>query len=162
MKKTMFFVLLLIATTCYLQAQTEETKVTEVVNNLFKAMHTNDTTLFKSVFADQVSLSTVGNRGGTIKVQSESNINGFLKAIAKPNPQGAFTEEIWNVKVELDGNLAQVWCDYAFYVGNSFKHCGVDAFHLFKSADGWKIFHLADTRNREGCKVPQEIQDKHK
>ena len=33
---------------------------------------------------------------------------------------------------------------------------------LVRTADGWKIFHLADTRRREGCKVPQEIQDKHK
>lgn len=141
----------------------EEAKITEVVNNLFKAMYTNDTILFKSVFAEQVTMATVAkNREGKVVVQRDSGIKSFIKAIAKPNPNGALTEEIWNVKVQIDGDFAQVWCDYAFYVGNKFSHCGVDAFHLSKSADGWKIFHLADTRRREGCSIPQNIQDKHK
>jgi uncharacterized protein (TIGR02246 family) len=142
---------------------TEEAKVKEVVNNLFKAMYTNDTTLFKSVFADQVTMATVvKNREGKVVVQRESGISGFTKAIAKPNPKGALTEEIWNIKVQFDGDFAQVWCDYAFYVGKNFSHCGVDAFHMSKTADGWKIFHLADTRRKEGCAIPQNIQDKYK
>jgi hypothetical protein len=58
--------------------------------------------------------------------------------------------------------LAQAWCDYAFYVDKSYSHCGVDAFQLFKGKDGWKIFHLADTRRKTGCTIPKEIQDKHK
>jgi len=52
----------------------------------------------------------------------------------------------------MDGNLAQVWASYAFYRGNTFNHCGVDALHLFKVEDGqWHIFHLGDTRCTKGC-----------
>jgi hypothetical protein len=162
MKKPLFLFLLL-TTVSFVQAQTEEAKVSEVVNNLFKAMYTNDTTLFKSVFSNEVTLATVVmTRDGKSSLKREQGIAGFVKAIAKPNPKGVLTEEIWNIKVQLDGDFAQVWCDYAFYVGNTFSHCGVDAFHLNNTADGWKIFHLADTRKREGCNVPQNILDKHK
>lgn len=164
MKKSLFVLLLAFAATGLLVAQnSDETQVTAVVNNLFKAMQTNDTVLFKSVFADQVTMATVAkNREGKLVLERETGIAGFLKAIAKPNPKGAFNEEIWNLKVQLDGDFAQVWCDYAFYLGNTFSHCGVDAFHMMRTADGWKIFHLADTRRRQGCNVPQNIQDKHK
>ena len=55
----------------------------------------------------------------------------------------------------VDGGIAQVWTDYAFYVGAEFSHCGVDAFHLAKDAFGsWKIMHLMDTRRKEGCIEP--------
>jgi hypothetical protein len=46
--------------------------------------------------------------------------------------------------------------NYAFFAGDTFSHCGVNAFQLFKGADGWKIFHIADTRRREGCEMPEE------
>ncbi|MFM7855462.1 MAG: hypothetical protein ACKO96_26940, partial [Flammeovirgaceae bacterium] len=66
-------------------------------------------------------------------------------------------------KMEVDGRFAQVWCDYAFYVGNKFSHCGVDAFHLFKGSDNvWRIFHLVDTRRREGCAVPESVSSQFK
>lgn len=162
MKNTLYLILLVIGSTFTAQAQsTEEAKVTEVVNNLFKAMYTNDTTLFKSVFSDQVTMATVMKRGDNVVLQRDTGIKGFVKAISKPNPKGALTEEIWNVKVQIDGDFAQVWCDYAFYVGHTLSHCGVDAFHLVKTTDGWKVFHLADTR-RKDCTIPQNILDKHK
>jgi hypothetical protein len=84
-----------------------------------------------------------------------------LDAVGKPHTE-VWYEEIWNVKVQVDGEMAQAWCDYAFYIDKTFSHCGVDAFHLFKGKDGWKIFHLADTRRKTGCTIPKEIQDKHK
>jgi hypothetical protein len=137
--------------------------VTETINNLFKAMQTNDTTLLKSVFADQVTMATVmKNKEGNVIVRRENGISGFVKSIAKPNPKGPLNEEIWNIKIQFDGDFAQAWCDYAFYLGNTFLHCGIDAFHLSRTGDGWKIFHLADTRRKDGCTIPQNIQDKHK
>jgi hypothetical protein len=163
MKKSFCLVLLVIGFVFSIQAQSNEiAAVTETVNKMFKAMYTNDTTLFKSVFADKVTMARVlRNREGKPVLQQNEGIGSFVKAIAKPNPKGALTEEMWNIKVEVDGDLAQFWCDYAFYIGNTFSHCGVDAFQLHKTADGWRIFHLSDTFRRE-CTIPQNIQDKHK
>lgn len=163
MKKSLCLFLLMIGVRFFSVAQsTEEADVTETVNKLFKAMYSNDTVLFKSAFAEKVTMARVlRNKEGKPVLQQSEGISGFVKAIAKPNPKGALTEEMWNIKVEIDGDLAQFWCDYAFYVGNTFSHCGVDAFQLHKTADGWKIFHLADTYRKE-CTIPQNIQDKHK
>ena len=163
MKKFLLSFLLLIGVMFSVQAQsTEHANVTEVVNRLFKAMYTNDTTLFKTAFVEKVTMARVlRNKEGKQILQQSEGISGFVKNIAKPNPKGALTEEMWNISVEIDGDLAQLWCDYAFYIGNTFSHCGVDAFQLHKTADGWKIFHLADTFMKE-CTIPQNIQDKHK
>ncbi|HFA51249.1 MAG TPA: hypothetical protein ENJ95_19730 [Bacteroidetes bacterium] len=33
------------------------------------------------------------------------------------------------------------------------SHCGVNAFHLFKSREGWKITQVTDTRRRNNCQT---------
>ena len=146
----------------YVQAQTtEEASVAEVINKLFTAMNKADSAMLRSVFGREVTMATATrNREGKPVLQLESSINDFVKSVGTQQP-GALAEEIWNLKIQIDGELAQAWCDYAFYYNNKFRHCGVDAFHLYKGADGWKIFHLADTRKKEGCNIPEEIKKKH-
>jgi hypothetical protein len=139
-----------------------EKEVTRVIESLFKAMETGDSTLARSTFATDVTTATIykGKDGATV-LERESGINDFVKAIGTPHPQKWY-EEIWNVKVQVDGDFAQLWCDYGFYVGNKFSHCGADAFHLYNDKGTWKIFHLADTRRKTPCDIPAEIQNKHK
>jgi hypothetical protein len=102
------------------------------------------------------------NKSGKPFIKFESSLDGFAKSIGTPHPE-TYNEMIWDEKIEIDGNLAQVWTSYAFYVGKKFSHCGVDAFHLTKGEDGeWKIFHLADTGQSEGCNIPTKISDQFK
>jgi hypothetical protein len=58
----------------------------------------------------------------------------------------------------MDGSLAAVWVDYAFYLNNTFSHCGVDSFHLVKTEEGWKIFNLVDTRRKSDCVIPDAVE----
>lgn len=164
MMKKITLVLMMLTAPILSRAQASEEKaVTAVINQLFTAMQKNDTVMFKSVFGTDVTMATVGiNKEGKQVLQRSAGISGFVKAIAKPNSSGALNEEIWNVKVQIDGAFAQVWCDYAFYIGSTFSHCGVDAFQLLKTDEGWKIFHLADTRRKTGCTIPEAIQNKYK
>ena len=60
-------------------------------------------------------------------------------------------ERLRGTTVHVDGPLAAVWTGYAFYAGTRFSHCGVDAFQLARTADGWRIVSIADTRQRTGC-----------
>jgi hypothetical protein len=144
------------------QPNPDEQLVKDVIVQLFKNMELADTAKMRSAFANEVSMATVTrDKNGSTVVQRENAIDGWLKAIGTPRKDILF-EEIWNVKVQLDGDFAQAWCDYAFYRGNTFSHCGVDAFQLYKGKDGWKIFHVADTRRKDNCTIPQQIQDKHK
>jgi hypothetical protein len=125
-------------------------------------MEKGDSAKVHSAFATQVTMATIlRDKNNTPVIRNESSIADFLKAVGTPHSE-IWYEEIWSVKVQIDGDFAQAWCDYAFYVGNTFSHCGVDAFHLFKGKDGWKIFHLADTRRKDNCSIPADIQAKHK
>jgi hypothetical protein len=144
------------------QAVNDENAIKEVVNRLFKGMELGDSAMVHAVFAASPTLATVSrDQQNSPVLRRENSLDGFLKAVGTPHKE-VWYEEIWNVKVQQDGDFAQVWCDYAFYAGKNFSHCGIDAFHLHKGKDGWKIFHLADTRRKTGCEIPKEIQDEHR
>jgi hypothetical protein len=103
-------------------------------------------------------MATIGtDKAGKPFIKHESSVSDFLRSIGTPHAE-TYNEMIWDEKILVDGNFAQVWTNYAFYLGKKFNHCGVDAFHLVRNEEGnWKIFHLADTRQKEGCKVPSKI-----
>lgn len=162
MQRAFSLILLLILNVTLLHAQTsEEANVTEVINRLFTGMHNSDSAMVRSAFTKEITSATsTRNKEGNPVLERDYSIEDFVKAVGRKKAE-PWTEEIWNLKTQIDGDFATVWCDYAFYVGNKFSHCGVDAFQLYKSQDGWKIFHLADTRRKEGCVIPRKIQKKH-
>jgi hypothetical protein len=140
----------------------DEMLVKQLIVQLFKGFEKGDSAMVHGVFASEVTMATVSrDKSGNPLLRRESSLDAMLKAIGTPHKE-VWYEEIWNVKVQLDGDFAQAWCDYAFYVDNTFSHCGVDAFQLHKGKDGWKIFHVADTRRKENCAIPADIVNKHK
>jgi hypothetical protein len=144
------------------QNTAEENNVKEAISRVFKAMESGDSAMLHLTFAKSANMvSMYRDKNNEPVMKREDSIDDFLKAIGTPH-QEKYYEEIWDVKVLIDGDFAQAWCDYAFYVGNTFSHCGVDAFHFHKGKNGWKIFHLADTRRKTGCEIPKSIQDKHR
>jgi hypothetical protein len=143
-------------------AQTDEDAVKETVATLFKGMQLGDSAVARSAFSKTVTTARVfKDKTGKIILDQEEGVADFMKAIGTPHKETWF-EEIWDLNVQIDGEFAQAWCGYAFYLDNTFSHCGVDAFQLVKTADGWKIFHLADTARKSGCKIPENVQNKHK
>ena len=60
-------------------------------------------------------------------------------------------ERIWNPEVRIHGAIATMWAPYDFWIDGKLSHCGVDAFDLIKTADGWKISGGAYTVERTGC-----------
>jgi len=144
-------------------SQPDDTQaVKKTIQILFDGMYEGDSSKVSSVFTNDIAMATVfRDKNGDPVLTQESSLDGFLKAVGTPHAE-KWTEEIWNVKVQIDSDFAQAWCGYAFYVDHKFSHCGVDAFHLHKTKEGWKIFHLADTRKKEGCDIPESIQAKHK
>lgn len=146
-----------------LQAQAvEEQRVRETLEDLFRAMELGDSALARKCFASHVTTATIfRDKANATVIRHEDSIAGFMKAIGTPHEE-TWYEEIWDLKIRIDGDFAQAWCDYAFYVDSNFSHCGVDAFHLVRENGAWKIFHLADTRRKAPCNIPQHIQDKHK
>lgn len=130
--------------------KTEEEQVVGVVEDLFNAMREANQEKARALFttdANLVSTSLDENKNpviSTIPIADFVNNIGQLQA-------GLVDEQIFNTEVRIDDHLATVWTDYNLYVRENFSHCGVDAFQLFKGTDGWKIFHVSDTRRTDDC-----------
>ena len=124
--------------------------VRQVVANLFDGMRQRDTARLRAQFAPEARLMSVGVRQGVPHVEVEA-IDGFITSIGSAPAGLLLDERLFNTELRIDGPLAAVWTEYDFYAGPNFSHCGVDAFQLAKTADGWKIVQLADTRQRTGC-----------
>jgi hypothetical protein len=129
-------------------AQQSEREVMAVVQQLFDGMKVHDTVKMRAVLHPQARLVSSGLKDG-VPTASVEAIEGWLSAVGRGVEP--FDERLQNPVVKVDGGLASVWAEYHFYVGARFSHCGVDTFHLVKTADGWKIIDLADTRRKEGC-----------
>lgn len=158
-----FSVMLFYGVTAFGQTAAEKEAVMKPIRTLFEGMKKGDSSLVRQAFAKDITMATVfKDKAGVPVITHESSLDGFLKAVGTPHAD-VFNEMIWGEKISIDGNFAQAWTDYAFYLGKKFSHCGVDAFHLFKDKEGnWKIFHLADTRRKDGCNIPDHISNQFK
>lgn len=148
MKKLATLFITLFITISKINAQENDVKA--VITNLFDGMRTSDSTLIRKAFATKSIMQTIAtNKEGKAVVRSES-VDGFIKSIAAPHAE-KYDERIVFTKVLIDGNLASVWTDYKFYIGDRFSHCGVNSFQLFRGEEGWKIIYIIDTRRKDKC-----------
>jgi hypothetical protein len=149
MRKILLLSITLITFSAFGQQQ-EEHAIKDVVINLFKAMQQGDTLTVRNYFDSTAHLHTalVNPTTGKTKLETEQ-IDDFVKAIASIRERSLVIEERivkWDIKTDYP--MASVWADYEFYVNGKFSHRGVDAFQLFKSANGWKIIQICDTRRK--------------
>ena len=143
-------------------AQSQEVKkIMAPIDLLFEGMKQGDSAAVHRAFHPSATLNTVATDANTnLPVLRGETLQEFLQAVGKPHKE-VWNEMIWSPKVEVDGNFAQVWVNYAFFVDVKFNHCGVDAFHLFKDVGGsWKIFSLSDTLQKAGCNVTKEVSER--
>jgi hypothetical protein len=125
--------------------------VMAVVTRLFDGMRKGDSSMVRSVFDPRVRMITVSMRNSARRTTVENGADNFAKAVGTPHTD-VWDERIANERVAIDGDLASVWVDYAFFAGPKFSHCGVDHFLLGRGETGaWTILELADTRRTTGC-----------
>ncbi len=157
MNRIIFSVLLVVTllhSTSIRAQSADEKAVREVIDKLFDGMRMADSSMVSGLFHRDVRMMTSYEDASGSTVLKEGSLEAFLSAIGTPHPE-VWDEKIWNIEVRIDDNLAQVWTDYAFYVGERFSHCGVDAFQLVKDDNGdWRIVNLIDTRREEPCDMP--------
>jgi hypothetical protein len=70
-----------------------------------------------------------------------------------PERSRRIVERIWDPTVMIHERLAVVWAPYDLYADGEFLHCGVDAFTLLETEEGWKIAGVAFTMEPEGCEA---------
>ncbi len=149
---TIIFILILSCLSAKLFAQhlAEEEAIKKTINNLFTGMRNADSSMVRSAFNQGAILQTIGKTKDGNGVVRSSDLNAFIASIAKPHPE-IYDERIVFTKILIDDQLASVWTDYQFYIGDKFSHCGVNSFQLAKVNDSWKIVYLIDTRRKEKC-----------
>jgi hypothetical protein len=138
-----------LATTAPVEAQShDEHDVRATVEQIFEGMRTANADLVREVLAPGVRFSGVDD-DGAVSVQSLDN---WLNAIG--TSEGRWDEQIYDVEVQIDGNMASVWAPFTFYFDGDISHCGINSIELMRDAESWKITQIADTRRTEGCPDP--------
>ncbi len=131
------------------QAPAPDSAILATVTRLFDAMRVRDTVALRAVFDSGARLVSAGMTRDSTPALRVTTIDEFVRAIG--GLAIVADERIFEPEVRQDGGLATVWTRYAFYAGEQFSHCGVDAIQLGRTAAGWRIVALADTRRRAGC-----------
>jgi hypothetical protein len=119
-----------------------------IVQKLFDAMAARDALAAKDLFVPDAGLFSLGTNGKA----SRMPLIDFLNVLGSGKAE--WKERIWNATVLVHGPIAVVWAPYDFHLKGDFTHCGYDSISLLKTAAGWRITYISDTRETEGCVNP--------
>ena len=124
--------------------------VVAVITRLFDGMRSRDTAAMRAQFHEAAVLRSASYRQGQHVIEADA-IGDWINGVAGAPAGLLLDERLGPPEIRVDGNLAGVWVYYEFYAGDRFSHCGVDAFHLGRAIDGWRILAVSDSRRRQGC-----------
>lgn len=150
--KTLATVLALLCSLCVLArpaSARQEDGPEQVVDALFAAMKAGDADAMRALLHPDARLVSTSVRDGSPVVEVVA-VDGWLAGVAASTRE--LDERIYDVRTLVDQGLATVWARYDIYVDGVHHHCGVDAFQLVRTAGGWRILDIADTRSTEGCR----------
>jgi hypothetical protein len=132
-----------------LKAQSDKTLIMNTIHQFFDGMRQNDPGKIREVLAKDVRFLTVIEQKGAVMLP-EVKAEDFLQTVSLPR-SNVLDERLESYEIKVDDRLTSVWTTYQFYLGDVFSHCGVNAFQLYKSYQGWKILQITDTRRVERC-----------
>jgi uncharacterized protein YciI len=122
--------------------------VVATVEEFFRGMTANDATASRRVLID----------GGVNFATREDPDGLYLRRFTHEDYLGGLTrrtdtvvERMWEPTVIGEGRIAILWTPYDIYSNGEFLHCGVDAFALLNTEDGWRITSIAFTMEPTGC-----------
>jgi uncharacterized protein (TIGR02246 family) len=127
----------------------DEAAVRAVVQDLFRHMKAGDADAMASLFHDDIRLVSTGVDGSGRPMAQVVPIQAWLDGVRGSTAE--LDEQVGDLEVRISQGLATVWTPYTLLVDGEFSHCGVDAFQLVRTPDGWRIMEVADTRMQEGC-----------
>lgn len=124
-----------------------ELEVRAVIDRLFDAMRRGDSAAARAVFHPEARLQTAAARQHETVLRTVT-VDDFVRAVGSPRGE-VWDERVSDVLILVDDPLATAWMRYAFYLGERLSHCGVNAFHLVRTSQGWKVTQVTDTRRVE-------------
>ncbi|MGI9140093.1 MAG: hypothetical protein ACR2GJ_03170 [Gemmatimonadaceae bacterium] len=126
--------------------------VIATVQSLFDAMRTRDTAAIRAAVVPNTQLVSIRIADGAPPRMQIQPVSAFVASVGRAPDE--LVERMWDPRVEIAGPLASLWAPYDFRIGSSFSHCGHDAVHLVRTAEGWKIAGITYTVVTTGCTAP--------
>lgn len=133
-------------------AQTPEDEVVDVVQRLLDAIGDRDSASFRALVLPQLQNLVVFPEDDSVRLawrETEESI----RSLGAPGPE--YLERMWEPTILVSGPIAAVWTPYDFYRDGEFSHCGVDAFHLVRTSEGWRVAAIMYTVVRPEARCPE-------
>lgn len=119
------------------------------IRAMFSGMYAHDSALVRSAFVPGAQFSRPPRPG---RLHAFTSVDQFVTAVARPGEP--WDEQIYNIEIQEDAGMASVRTFFRFSLGTQFSHCGVNAFLVVRTGEGWKISGLADSHRTTGCDAP--------
>ena len=142
---------MLVAETKTAAGQSQEAKVMAAIQQVFDGMRAADPAMVAAVFAENARFAVVRSRDGLSEISTPS-VAEWIGAIGESG--GSWDEQVYDVEIQVDENVASAWVPYTFYLEGLISHCGVNSIELLLNGDNWEITQLSDTRRSEDCPDP--------
>lgn len=126
----------------------EREAVLAVVQEFFDTMTAADSAGARAVMLPEGVSFGVREQADGLFLRSRPN-SDYIAGLA--GREERVVERMWDPTVLIHERLAVVWTPYDIYVDGEFLHCGVDAFTLLETEEGWKIATGAFTMEPTGC-----------
>jgi hypothetical protein len=126
-------------------AAPERDAVLAIVQAFFDTLAAKDVAAARQILMPTGRFYAVGQQDGKPRIRAFTS-DDYLKDLAAMKQN--MRERMWNPEVRVRGSIASVWTPYDFWIDGKFSHCGVDAFDLVKTDEGWKIAGLSYTVER--------------
>lgn len=125
-------------------------EVRAVLDQIFDAMRAGDGTTLRSLILPDTPLDRI-SPDKPIHHGKDSDWISWVDSL-KP---GQADEQIFDVKINIEGPLATAWTPFTIKIDGVLKSCGVNHFTLVKGDAGWKVAYLIDTHTPEKCGIKE-------
>ena len=116
--------------------------VSAVVEELLAAISAPDTATLRRLMLPEAVTIAIIEQDGVVR-RSISSTDEVVVGIGGATVD--YLERGWEPVIEVQGALASVWLPYDFYIDGELSHCGVDAFQLIRTDQGWRVAALTYT-----------------
>ncbi|HPF45893.1 MAG: nuclear transport factor 2 family protein [Alphaproteobacteria bacterium] len=124
----------------------EKAAVQKVLDQVFAAMRAGDAETLKTLILPDTPL----DRANPDKPVTRGISKDWIDWVSTLKP-GQADEQIFDVKIHVEGPLAVAWAPFTIALDGELKSCGVNQFTLVKQPDGWRVAYLIDTHTPEKC-----------
>lgn len=147
---SMLLLCLVVGTPTQGQGVTPEEAVRQTITGFFDALREKDEAGLRNAVAPDARIMGIRTVEGRLSLQVTDFDDFISRAVGS---QARMDERNWDVAIEVDGDLANVWQQFNMFVDGTLSHCGTEVIHLFRFPEGWRILHISETLISTGCEA---------